>query len=123
MKCGVGFNQVAGFLVHGDRRGGNGSLQRDRQRYRYDGAQFDILNVGRKSFGRDREVVRIEGNVWKIELAGGIGLRAAIQSADRIMNLDRGAQHDRSRRIDDGSEKAGRIANRLRAFRRGAGGE
>ena len=96
VECGIGFDQIAGFFTHRDRRGLHDRAQRDRQRDRNDGAKFHILRIRCKAFGRNRKVVGIEGNVGEAELTGGVRLCGAVETADGIVDFHRRAKHHRA---------------------------
>ena len=76
--------------------------------------QLDVLRIRRESSRRDREMVGIEGHIREVELAAGVGLRAAVQAADGVVNFNRGAHYHGAGYVDDCAVQRGRIADRLR---------
>ncbi len=89
-----------------------------------DGANLDVLAQRGKSFGGDADLVGVERNVGKDELAGCVGGCGAVESADRVGEMDGCVGNHGAGRIGDGAAHgAGVAALRGRGQRREDEGE
>ena len=99
VRRGIAFDEILGVSDHLHGFGCSRDLQRDGQ---VDGNRATYVHVGfvrRKALRRRRDVIRVRRQIAEREPAVRVGRRAALESRDRVAEIDRDRSHRRARRI------------------------
>ena len=118
VEGGIVLDQVAAGL-DGDGLAGAGDLENQLEVGSHRRANLDILAQRSKAIGGDADPVGVEGDVGEDELAGGVGGRGPVESADCVGEMNRRVGNDGAGGIGDGAAHgAGVAALRGRGERR-----